>query len=59
MCAGARSWARKGGGRPLREDRGGQRSRVGERSGPRHDCGGEKGLKRTQEEGDGGFVSEV
>lgn len=38
MCAGARSWARKGQGRPQGEDRDGQSGRVGERSRPRHDC---------------------
>lgn len=36
-CAGARSWARKGGGQ-LRGHRDGQSGRVSERSGPRHDC---------------------
>ena len=34
MCAGARSWARKGVGRPQEEDKDEQRSSTGERAGP-------------------------
>lgn len=48
MCAGARSWARKGAGRPQEEDKDEQRSRAGERAGARRDC--VSGGKATEED---------
>ena len=48
MCAGARSWARKGVGRPQEEDKDEQRSSAGERAGARRDC--VSGGKATEED---------